>query len=436
MSLRIRVRINGSATGATLKIGVEHGITTQQQLVEAAARKLLDADQVAALDATGAKLYLDGGDATEMSELEANDAVFFAFGGSPYKDKVTRNDEGTPGALSSQSLQPNTEAAASSAVPFHMPPSPLPFTLPAALPEAGAVLSPPPSLAAPASSNVSAQAALQASSAGMVQIAASAVGAIAAAKREAAHAAKVTEFIEQRRKLHPDAPRILYGLDHSNGLKALEVRMNAEALVLLEADPSIISWGDGRWKKQPLIEAARTAAYGGGYNLAKGFSRAAGDAGQLAPRQQLSKAAFSSPGTSALARSGSSASPSLTMVKQRVTAAVRTSELDLLPIQIKDLEDSLAAMRAQRSDLLRRAQQADLVTAVSLGDQITNKQAEVRPFSQSHTLCTRHACATLTSCTHHTYTARALRLRRARTAQCICLRAALPLCSLSRSGGC
>eukprot|EP00966_Prymnesium_polylepis_P336063 7391391-Prymnesium_polylepis.1 len=84
------------------------------------------------------------------------------------------------------------------------------------------------------------QAAIAVSAAGTMQLAAGAVGAIAAAKREEAHAAKVKQFIERQTKLHPDAPRILYGRDHSGSLTDHQIQMNAEALALLNADPSLI----------------------------------------------------------------------------------------------------------------------------------------------------------------------------------------------------
>ena len=61
---------------------------------------------------------------------------------------------------------------------------------------------------------------LQASATSTIQLTANAVGVIAAAKQNASHVAKVTAFIEQRTKLHPEAPRILYGKGHDNQLLA------------------------------------------------------------------------------------------------------------------------------------------------------------------------------------------------------------------------
>ena len=155
-----------------------------------------------------------------------------------------------------------------------------------------------PSPTAPETAGGIGQAALHMSASGTIQLAANAAGEIAVQKRQEAHIAKVHTFIEQRTKLHPDAPRILYGRDHSNTIKPIEVRMNAEALTLLSANPNLLSFGNGRIQTQALIEAARTAAYAGGYSLAKGFSKSTGAAGQLAPRP-VSKAALMSPGVSA-----------------------------------------------------------------------------------------------------------------------------------------
>jgi hypothetical protein len=202
---------------------------------------------------------------------------------------------------------------------------------------------------------------------------------IAAAKQNASHVAKVTAFIEQQTKLHPEAPRILYGKGHDNQLLALQVQMNAEALTLLQENPNIVSFGDGRMKTGPLIDAARTAAYAGGFSLAKGFSRATGLAGQLAPRSTTSKAAFTSPGVSKLASGVATPTlPAFTEVKQRVTSAVRNSEIELLPRRINDLDSSLSSMRDLQTDLTRRGAQADLREAVTLGEKIATKQTEVR----------------------------------------------------------
>ena len=87
--VRIKVRVNGVAGGAMLKIGVEAGIVTDEQLVEAAAAKLLDAEAAAAIDASGAKLYLDGGYDVELSELEKDDVVTLACNGSPFNPYET-----------------------------------------------------------------------------------------------------------------------------------------------------------------------------------------------------------------------------------------------------------------------------------------------------------------------------------------------------------
>ena len=59
MSTRIRVSVNGTSSGATLKIGTEHNINSSDQLVEAAAGRLLSGEAASAVDVSTAKLYLD-----------------------------------------------------------------------------------------------------------------------------------------------------------------------------------------------------------------------------------------------------------------------------------------------------------------------------------------------------------------------------------------
>ena len=75
-AVRVRVRVNGASAGAALKISTA---ATHDDLVQAAAKKLLDADHAAAVDTGIAKLYLNGGDKVDMELLEKDDTVYVAF---------------------------------------------------------------------------------------------------------------------------------------------------------------------------------------------------------------------------------------------------------------------------------------------------------------------------------------------------------------------
>jgi hypothetical protein len=89
-AVRVRVRVNGASAGAALKISTA---ATHDDLVQAAAKKLLDADHAAAVDTGIAKLYLNGGDKVDMELLEKDDTVYVAFSGSPFKNKAARTEE-------------------------------------------------------------------------------------------------------------------------------------------------------------------------------------------------------------------------------------------------------------------------------------------------------------------------------------------------------
>eukprot|EP00966_Prymnesium_polylepis_P201022 4658082-Prymnesium_polylepis.2 len=65
---RIKVKVNGSETGAVVKIGVGF---SHSELVEAAAKKLLPDAAVASIDDhSKVKLYIDGGFAVDVDEIE------------------------------------------------------------------------------------------------------------------------------------------------------------------------------------------------------------------------------------------------------------------------------------------------------------------------------------------------------------------------------
>ena len=94
--MRIRVRANGAASGAALKIGADEGIATRAQLVERASALLLTAEQRASVDVEAARLYLDGGDEADLDLLDKDDVVFVAFGGEPFKTKAARLEGSSP----------------------------------------------------------------------------------------------------------------------------------------------------------------------------------------------------------------------------------------------------------------------------------------------------------------------------------------------------
>ena len=96
--------------------------------------------------------------------------------------------------------------------------------------------------------------------AAVVHAAALSVGTATAAMHKDAHAAKVLSFINDQKKMNPDAPRLLYGRGHSAKIKPYEEVMNKAALELLYANPSLISWDGSRVKTQPLIDAAKIDA--------------------------------------------------------------------------------------------------------------------------------------------------------------------------------
>ena len=70
MSVRIKVRMNGSASGAALKI--LPGSTSKEQLIGDSLAKL-DADRVGDVDMHRAKIYLVGGDTVSSELLKALD---------------------------------------------------------------------------------------------------------------------------------------------------------------------------------------------------------------------------------------------------------------------------------------------------------------------------------------------------------------------------
>ena len=205
----------------------------------------------------------------------------------------------------------------------------------------------------------------------------------ALAKHEKMHVEKVNEFIREREAAHPDAPRILYGIGNPGLIKDYETGMNREAFKLIKDTPKLMIWANGQWRKAALTEAARIALYASGYKLVKGFSKAGGLAGEISPRGSASKAALDSPGLSKLASSPEPTSKaafnsiSAVEVKARVSAALRNSEIDLLPMQIADLEKKIETTRALRDDYSRRAQQSDLFEALKLGRDIDTMQHEV-----------------------------------------------------------
>jgi hypothetical protein len=88
--MRIKVRINGTATGALLTFNLTE-TTTTAELAMLTANRLGVAATVSPADTP--KLYLGEGDEiTSVSDIEAGDVVFVAFSGSPFKEKISRTD--------------------------------------------------------------------------------------------------------------------------------------------------------------------------------------------------------------------------------------------------------------------------------------------------------------------------------------------------------
>lgn len=204
----------------------------------------------------------------------------------------------------------------------------------------------------------------------------------------------MAEWIDKQRTLNPDAPRLIYGRNTPNQpVKPFETEMNATALPLLEADPSLVTFSGTTPKTGPLITAARQAAnqsytQKGGWTKGKG-SRAqgvAGEAGGLglaAPQQNEHARSVANQSTL-----GNQSTPVQKM--PRISPAVRATELEKLPRQITDLHNTLEAMRRQQQQLNRRGSQDDLLESMKLGEQIAAKQIEVGHTTPSSRLVPCH----------------------------------------------
>ena len=81
--LRLKLRVNGSARGVAARID---RFSEHEQFVATAAREL---EQPPPSDADKVKLYLHpDGDVVKVEDLEKDDVVVVAFGGSPFKEKL------------------------------------------------------------------------------------------------------------------------------------------------------------------------------------------------------------------------------------------------------------------------------------------------------------------------------------------------------------
>ena len=81
--LRLKLRVNGSARGVAARIDP---FSEHEEFVATAAREL---EQPPPSDADKVKLYLHpDGDVIKVEDLEKDDVVVVAFGGSPFKEKL------------------------------------------------------------------------------------------------------------------------------------------------------------------------------------------------------------------------------------------------------------------------------------------------------------------------------------------------------------
>ena len=100
-------------------------------------------------------------------------------------------------------------------------------------------------------------------------------------------------------------------------------------------------------------------------------------AGAAGHRASSSRGAFDSPGAgNAALQSPASGAP--TAKASRITAAVRVTEMELLPRQILDMEATLKTKRELLASKRQRGGHDDLEAAMVLSKDIEEKQREVR----------------------------------------------------------
>ena len=206
------------------------------------------------------------------------------------------------------------------------------------------------------------------------------VGQAARSLCDTAHAEKVRGYIQDAKRLNPDAPRLLYGVGHSEPLRMpYHTSMNAAALLLLEQHPKLIHWDGGRTRTATLIEAAKVAA-NAVHDVAKPKgSRAGGVAGDAGHRAAPSSGALSVGGSSKLSLMSQATSSSSSGNLARMTKALRTSELELLPGQILALSGKIKAAYDLADKLAKRGTIEDLREVVAEREKIDKLQHEVRP---------------------------------------------------------
>ena len=164
--------------------------------------------------------------------------------------------------------------------------------------------------------------------------------------------------------------------------------MNAAALPLLEHDPTLIHWDGSKTRTAALIEAAKVAA-NAVHDFAKPKgSRAGGVAGDAGHRAAPSSGALSVGGSSKLSLTSKATSSSSSGNLSRLTKALRTSELELLPAQILALSGKLKTADELADKLAKRGTIEDLREAGAEREKICKLQHEVRPPAASPA----HAC--------------------------------------------
>ena len=307
--------------------------------------------------------------ATILDKLGYDDPNDFAeFEASDLKKLETRcADEGMPPAHVDKIVRAvkKRSAMAAAAATASVTPAPAPaltsspLTLPHAAPMAG--------LATPSPMAVVQQAALD-------------VGQAARSLGETAHAEKVRGYIQDARRLNPDAPRLLYGVGNSQPLRMpYYTSMNAAALPLLEHDPTLIHWDGSKARTAVLIAAAKVAA-NAVHDFAKPKgSRAGGVAGDAGHRAAPSSGALSVGGSSKLSLTSKATSSSSSGNLSRLTKALRTSELELLPGQILALSGKIKAAHDLAAELAKRGTIEDLREVVATREKTDKLQHEVRP---------------------------------------------------------
>jgi len=117
--VRVRLRLNGSATGIVINIAND---ATHEQLVASAIEGIgltPDASQVEGIDTTKVRIYAAQGDELRSgAALQQDDVLYVALAGSPLRDaKLRRTGEGQPPEAAEAKLEKEPLLPTSGSVP-------------------------------------------------------------------------------------------------------------------------------------------------------------------------------------------------------------------------------------------------------------------------------------------------------------------------------